>query len=139
MYSMQTVCFYCHLVWSVWCFLQGNLTIGRIHRNHSRRIFSCVTLRCHCYISHLVFFVFPCYCLLIIYCACTFVARRFAVTADYVKLSHDGPVVLGGTITFRADLYDGDERPQGFFRYTWRDNSLMKHEYQVGIMIIYYL
>ncbi|XP_032669375.1 uncharacterized protein LOC116843236 isoform X2 [Odontomachus brunneus] len=75
MYSMQTVRFYCYLVWSVWCFLQ--------------------------------------------------------VTADYVKLSHDGPVVLGGTITFRADLYGDDgQRPPGTFKYKWRDNSLAKHEYQ---------
>ncbi|XP_011865339.1 PREDICTED: uncharacterized protein LOC105560657 [Vollenhovia emeryi] len=53
------------------------------------------------------------------------------VTArDYVKLSHDGPVVLGGTITFRADLYREDgSRPRGTFRYKWTDDSLMKHEY----------
>ncbi|XP_014472594.1 PREDICTED: uncharacterized protein LOC106743348 [Dinoponera quadriceps] len=75
MYSMQIVCFYCHLIWSVWCFLQ--------------------------------------------------------VTADYVKLSHDGPVVLGGTITFRADLYGDDgERPRGIFNYKWQDNSLENHKYQ---------
>ncbi|XP_071560811.1 uncharacterized protein [Temnothorax nylanderi] len=73
---MQTARFYCHLVWSVWCFFQ--------------------------------------------------------VTAkDYIKLSHDGPVVLGGTITFRADLYREDgQRPRGTFRYKWADDSLMRHEYQ---------
>jgi len=58
---------------------------------------------------------------------------HFAVIAkDRVKLSHDGPVVLGGTITFRADLYTEDgRRPDGTFKYTWKDNSLMAHEYQV--------
>lgn len=62
----------------------------------------------------------------------------FSVTAkDYVKLSHDGPVVLGGTITFRADLYTDDgKRPRGTFRYKWTDNSLMKHKYQVIITIM---
>lgn len=51
-------------------------------------------------------------------------------------LTHDGPVVLGGTITFRADLYRNGERPKGdSFKYTWSDNSLMKHRYEVSIMI----
>ncbi|XP_011172773.2 uncharacterized protein LOC105205181 [Solenopsis invicta] len=73
---MQVARFYCHLVWSIWCFLQ-------------------VTAR------------------------------------DYIKLSHDGPVVLGGTITFRADLYSEDgQRSKGTFRYKWSDNSLMRHTYQ---------
>ncbi|KAL0130602.1 hypothetical protein PUN28_002323 [Cardiocondyla obscurior] len=73
---MQTVRFYCHFVWGVWCFLQ-------------------------------------------------------VFAKDYIKLSHDGPVVLGGTITFRADLYDENgERPKGTFKYEWSDDSLMKHKYQ---------
>lgn len=64
------------------------------------------------------------------------IACCFAVTADYVKLSHDGPVVLGGTITFRADLYESQGiPPKGIFQYTWQDNSLIKHEHQVGIII----
>ncbi|XP_070160443.1 uncharacterized protein [Polyergus mexicanus] len=55
------------------------------------------------------------------------------VTAtDYVKLSHDGPTILGATITFRADLYTGDnKRPHGTYKYKWMDNTLMKHEYEV--------
>lgn len=66
----------------------------------------------------------------------------FSVIAkDYVKLSHDGPVVLGGTITFRADLYTDDgKRPRGTFRYKWTDNSLTKHKYQViinALLVIY--
>ncbi|KYQ56453.1 hypothetical protein ALC60_04530 [Trachymyrmex zeteki] len=53
------------------------------------------------------------------------------VTAkDYVQLSHDGPVVLGGTITFRADVYRDGKRPKETFRYIWKDNSLMKHNYE---------
>lgn len=48
-----------------------------------------------------------------------------------VTLSHDGPVVLGGTITFRADLFENGERPSGTFKYKWRDNALNPHEYEV--------
>ncbi|KAK2584331.1 hypothetical protein KPH14_006722 [Odynerus spinipes] len=48
----------------------------------------------------------------------------------HVILSHDGPVVLGGTITIRADLYTTDgRRPSGTFRYKWRDDALITHEY----------
>ncbi|XP_012220832.1 uncharacterized protein [Linepithema humile] len=56
------------------------------------------------------------------------------IAKDYVKLTHDGSVVLGGTITFRADLYTEDgKRPNGnYYRYTWKDNSLMNHEYQTA-------
>ncbi|XP_076162058.1 uncharacterized protein LOC143144014 isoform X2 [Ptiloglossa arizonensis] len=51
--------------------------------------------------------------------------------ADYnITLSHDGPVVLGGTITFKVDIYkENGERPSGTFKYTWRDNALPPHEY----------
>lgn len=64
---------------------------------------------------------------------CFTVFDYFAVTAtDYIKLSHDGPTILGATITFRADLYTGDNmRPHGTYKYKWMDNSLMKHEYEV--------
>ncbi|XP_011331991.1 uncharacterized protein LOC105276228 isoform X2 [Ooceraea biroi] len=52
---------------------------------------------------------------------------------DYVVLTHNGPVVLGGTITFRADLYRNGERPKGdSFKYMWSDNSLMQHRYEIG-------
>ncbi|KYM94803.1 hypothetical protein ALC62_14398, partial [Cyphomyrmex costatus] len=55
----------------------------------------------------------------------------FSVIAkDYVQLSHNGPVVLGGMITFRADLYRDGNRPNGTFNYIWNDNSLMKHKYE---------
>ncbi|XP_050464993.1 uncharacterized protein LOC126858579 [Cataglyphis hispanica] len=74
---MQTARFYCHFIWSIWCFLQ-------------------------------------------------------VTAADYVKLSHDGPTILGATITFRADLYKKDNvRPHGRYKYKWMDNSLMKHEHEV--------
>ncbi|KAL6262341.1 hypothetical protein P5V15_007432 [Pogonomyrmex californicus] len=53
------------------------------------------------------------------------------IARDYVLLSHDGPVVLGGTITFRADLFtDNGKRPDGTFRYKWKDNSLIRHQYE---------
>lgn len=56
------------------------------------------------------------------------------VTAkDYIKLSHDGPTILGGTITFRADLYTEDNKqPHGSYRYTWFDNTPMKHRYEIA-------
>ncbi|XP_012148190.1 uncharacterized protein LOC100879796 isoform X2 [Megachile rotundata] len=53
------------------------------------------------------------------------------VNAEYtVTLSHDGPVVLGGTITFKADLFEDGERPSGTFKYAWKDNALTPHEYE---------
>lgn len=58
--------------------------------------------------------------------------------ADYnITLSHDGPVVLGGTITFKVDIYkENGERPSGTFKYTWRDNALPPHEYNVSFIIL---
>ncbi|KYN43886.1 hypothetical protein ALC56_01621 [Trachymyrmex septentrionalis] len=52
------------------------------------------------------------------------------IANDYVQLSHDGPVVLGGTITFRADVYRDGKRPKETFIYIWNDNSLMKYKYE---------
>lgn len=49
-----------------------------------------------------------------------------------ITLSNDGPVVLGGTITFKADLYEYDERPSGTFKYRWTDNALTPHIYETG-------
>lgn len=51
--------------------------------------------------------------------------NHFAVTAtDYVKLSHDGPTVLGANITFRADFYT--EQNEWFakkqYKYVWSDS-----------------
>lgn len=49
-----------------------------------------------------------------------------------VKLTHDGPVVLGGTITFKAELVDSDgQTPSGKFMYTWADNAIKQHTHQV--------
>ncbi|XP_015187293.1 PREDICTED: uncharacterized protein LOC107072128 isoform X2 [Polistes dominula] len=46
----------------------------------------------------------------------------------YVVLSHNGPVVLDGTITIKADLYKSDgSRPSGSFRYVWTDDALIPH------------
>ncbi|KAH0951978.1 hypothetical protein HN011_005159 [Eciton burchellii] len=51
---------------------------------------------------------------------------------DYVTLTHDGPIVLGGTINFKADLYRNGEPPKGdSFSYKWSDNTL-KHKYETG-------
>ncbi|XP_014233379.1 uncharacterized protein LOC106656757 [Trichogramma pretiosum] len=69
----------------------------------------------------------------------SFVAASFAaflicqvVSAEgYVKLTHDGPVTLGGTITFKAELVNRrGEPPSGSFRYTWKDDALIQHFYQ---------
>lgn len=53
-----------------------------------------------------------------------------------ITLTHDGPVVLGGTITFKADIFINGERPSGQFKYKFEDNSLTHHEYEVGILIV---
>ncbi|XP_074098754.1 uncharacterized protein LOC141527257 isoform X2 [Cotesia typhae] len=53
------------------------------------------------------------------------------VYGGYVKLTHDGPTVQGGIITFQADLYYSDgTRPSGIFAYFWRDNAVPPHTYQ---------
>ncbi|KAK1135494.1 hypothetical protein K0M31_000084 [Melipona bicolor] len=53
------------------------------------------------------------------------------VNADYnIALTHDGPVVLGGTITFKAEVSYNNKRPSGTFKYKWRDNALNPHEYE---------
>ncbi|KAG7209606.1 hypothetical protein KM043_011263 [Ampulex compressa] len=49
----------------------------------------------------------------------------------HVKLTHDGPIVLGATITFRADLYDNNNNPPiGVFKYKWEDSVFRSHKYQ---------
>lgn len=51
----------------------------------------------------------------------------------YVKLTHDGPTVQGGIITFQADLYYSDgTRPSGTFVYIWRDDAVPSHRYEVS-------
>ncbi|XP_044598562.1 uncharacterized protein LOC123274867 [Cotesia glomerata] len=53
------------------------------------------------------------------------------VYGGYVKLTHDGPTVQGGIITFQADLYYSDgTRPSGTFAYFWRDNAVPPHTYE---------
>ncbi|XP_014295395.1 location of vulva defective 1 isoform X1 [Microplitis demolitor] len=52
----------------------------------------------------------------------------------YVKLTHDGPTVQGGIITFQADLYYSDgTRPSGTFVYIWRDDAVPSHRYESPI------
>ncbi|XP_015113528.1 uncharacterized protein LOC107038779 isoform X2 [Diachasma alloeum] len=51
--------------------------------------------------------------------------------SGYVTLIDDGPTVQGGSITFRADLYNYDgSRPSGEFSYTWTDNGVPGHRYE---------
>lgn len=48
----------------------------------------------------------------------------------YVTISDDGPIVQGGTITFQAEVYDSDgSRPEGTFRFTWKDDTLPLHSW----------
>ncbi|XP_011496723.1 PREDICTED: uncharacterized protein LOC105361295 isoform X2 [Ceratosolen solmsi marchali] len=62
-----------------------------------------------------------------------FLIWQVATSDRDVRLTHDGPVVLGGIITFRADLLDSDgQAPSGSFIYTWKDNALDQHFYQTA-------
>lgn len=54
-------------------------------------------------------------------------------------MTHDGPVVLGGTITFKADIFDNGIRPSETFRYKWSDNALIPHIYEVSFFLSYSL
>ncbi|XP_069695665.1 uncharacterized protein [Periplaneta americana] len=46
----------------------------------------------------------------------------------FVTLSHNGPVVLGANITFKAELFSSyGTSPTGTFRFRWRDNALPPH------------
>ncbi|XP_015515585.2 uncharacterized protein LOC107221185 [Neodiprion lecontei] len=52
------------------------------------------------------------------------------VSSQRVVVSNDGPTILGGSITFRADIYwDDGSRPSGTFSYIWKDDALNPHEY----------
>ncbi|XP_046740910.1 uncharacterized protein LOC124408202 [Diprion similis] len=52
------------------------------------------------------------------------------VSSQRVVVSNDGPAILGGSITFRADLYNDDgTRPSGTFSYIWEDDALNPHKY----------
>ncbi|XP_012251514.2 uncharacterized protein LOC105683477 [Athalia rosae] len=58
-------------------------------------------------------------------------SQAYASNKHVVVLSSDGPVVLGGTITMRADLYMRDgSRPSGVFIYSWQDSSPRQHKYK---------
>jgi len=141
------------------CIRNSKLEAGAIQREEENKMFlitpdyitkrfsRSAILHYHCYID--ISFIFCTFAsvslLLFINISCNrrhniIVLKHYLVTAkDYVKLSHDGPVVLGGTITFKADLYRDGERPRGTFRYKWNDNSLTKNEYQVIITMFYLL
>lgn len=69
----------------------------------------------------------------------------FYITVNAVEynitLTHDGPVVLGGTITFKADIFENNDRPSGTFKYKWSDNALNPHIYEVSFFfpVVYIL
>ncbi|XP_026276701.1 uncharacterized protein LOC113205333 isoform X2 [Frankliniella occidentalis] len=50
---------------------------------------------------------------------------------DYVVwITDNGPIVQGGSISFQAELLCSDgSRPEGSFRYYWKDNTLESHEW----------
>ncbi|KAJ8682765.1 hypothetical protein QAD02_018557 [Eretmocerus hayati] len=51
-----------------------------------------------------------------------------------VELTHDGPVVRGGNITFRAELRNRDgSKPSGSFIYKWKDDAHDGNEYQFQV------
>jgi hypothetical protein len=55
----------------------------------------------------------------------------------YIDLTHNGPVVLGATITFKAVLYNSyGENPSGNFEFVWRDNGIPKHSHDVSFYLI---
>ncbi|XP_049854594.1 uncharacterized protein LOC126335396 isoform X2 [Schistocerca gregaria] len=63
---------------------------------------------------------------------CFLVVNIYFITLGncyFVTLSHNGPVVLGANITFKAELFDvlGDA-PSGTFLFLWRDNALPQHQ-----------
>ncbi|XP_035734883.1 uncharacterized protein LOC118447246 isoform X1 [Vespa mandarinia] len=71
-------------------------------------------------------------CILVwtIYCFLQVHSKEF-----HIILSNNGPVVSGGTITIRADLYNPDGyRPSGTFRYTWTDDALIPHKSVTGLI-----
>lgn len=45
----------------------------------------------------------------------------------YVALSSNSPVVRGGTVKFKAQLYEDDSPATGWYQYEWTDNSLPDH------------
>ncbi|XP_078051080.1 uncharacterized protein LOC144477303 isoform X2 [Augochlora pura] len=62
-----------------------------------------------------------------------YIFSTFPVNADEynVTLTDDGPTVLGGTITFKANFFEENGmKPTGPFKYYWRDNAIPSHEYE---------
>nr|CAD7426704.1 unnamed protein product [Timema monikensis] len=50
------------------------------------------------------------------------------VESYFVTLSHNGPVVRGANITFKAELFNAyGEPPSGTFRFRWQDNAIPRH------------
>ncbi|KAJ4446185.1 hypothetical protein ANN_12878, partial [Periplaneta americana] len=60
----------------------------------------------------------------------------FSGESYFVTLSHNGPVVLGANITFKAELFSSyGTSPTGTFRFRWRDNALPPHYSELGLQV----
>lgn len=56
------------------------------------------------------------------------------VIGTYVKLTHDGPTVQGGSITFKAEVFPSDDWIAiESYTYRWNDNGQGNHHYEVNI------
>ncbi|RZF46682.1 hypothetical protein LSTR_LSTR002545 [Laodelphax striatellus] len=59
---------------------------------------------------------------------CLFVICFQAVLSYNLRISNNGPVVLGAVISFKAELLDDYEQPAaGTYCYKWRDNAIPYH------------
>lgn len=65
-----------------------------------------------------------------------FIVSTVSAFHDYhVRISNDGPAVIGANITFTAELFDEDgNRPVGIYTYRWRDNLYPQHAAEVLII-----
>lgn len=55
-----------------------------------------------------------------------------ATANKVVKLSSNGPIVQGGTITFEAIALNNDVPATGKFEFLWKDNAIPSHEKKVS-------
>lgn len=52
-------------------------------------------------------------------------------------MTHDGPGVQGGSITFKAEVHPSDDFfPITSYTYIWRDDGMGDHKYEVNIILI---
>lgn len=59
--------------------------------------------------------------------------QSFILVSGYIlKLSNNGPIVRGGTISFKAVLYNNDGTlASGSFKFVWNDNAIPSHSISV--------